>query len=187
MLNLLEPNKNYKNLKVEIAELFSFLSPYTISSIYGETLRGQIKKREIKKESKEKAFKWKKLYYKNPKDKNKYKRYLIKLPNFLEAICPEEINSLNIYKTTEEINKLLALICREKAYEFEKNHSLTILLLWEKVGRYRTIEKKYLIEEIKKYANIEQKHIDEVLKDLTDCGFIVKLRNEYGIRKLIKL
>jgi len=187
MLNLLEPNKNYKNLRVEISELFPFLTPYTISSIYSETMRGQIRAREGKKIEKNTAFKWKKLYYKNPKDKNNYKRYLIKLPNFLEVICPDDINHQNINKNLEQINKLLALICREKSYEFEKIHALAILLLWDQVGRYRTIEKKFLSAEIKKYSNTEQLHIDEVLKDLTSCGFVVKLRNEYGIRRLIRL
>lgn len=186
MLNLLEPNRIYKNLKKEIIELFPALSPYKVSSIYGETLRGQIVKRKILKKEKISNFKWKKLYYKNPGDKKKYKSYLIKLPNFFENICPYELNKENMSRNLEEINKVLALICREKAHNFEKIHALTILVLWEQAGRFRTIEKNFLFNEIKGYSNVEQNLFESVLFDLVSTGFIVNIGTEYGIKRQIR-
>lgn len=187
MLNLLETNKNYKNLKKEITELFPKLSQYTINSIYTETLRGQIKKKETTYKKNSGDFKWKKLYYSNPKIKNRYKRYIIKLPNLLESICSYELTYENINKAVDEIEKALVLIGRENAYTFERVHALVLLILWEEVGRYRTIEKIFLYNELKKYTSLEQFSLDEVLNELAHCNFIVKLGNEYGVRRLIKL
>ncbi len=187
MLNLLESNKNYKNLKKEIIELFPSLSQYAINSIYTETLRGQIKKNNHSPKVEETSFKWKKLYYENPKLKNKYKRYIIKLPNLLESVCPFELSNNNIQRSTDDIEKALVLIGRDNCYYFDRIHALTLLVLWEEVGRYRTIEKNFLKEEIKKYANIEQFSLDSILNDLTSCGFVVKLGDQYGVRMLIKL
>lgn len=187
MLTLLETNIEYKKLREEIIELFPFLSAYDINSLYSETLRGQIKKVEHKKLEKKTDFKWKKLYYKNPKDKNEYKRYLIKLPNFLEIILPDELTKQNLIKGIGEVEKFLALVCREKAYSFGKVHAVTVLVLWDLVGRFRCIDKENLFREVKKYSDIEQEKFDAVLRELKSCGVFVKLKNEYGIRRVIKL
>lgn len=187
MLNLLETNKNYKNLKSEISELFPSLSQYTINSIYTETLRGQIKKTHKTKKVDDISFKWKKLYYVNPKLKNRYKRYIIKLPNLLESICPFEISHDNVQRSIDNIERAMALIARDNCYFLDRIHALVLLVLWDEVGRYRTTEKKLIKNEISKYANVEHFSLDEILSDLTSCGFVVKLDNEYGVRMLIKL
>lgn len=187
MLALLETNVEYKKLKEEIIDLFPFITAYEINSLYSETLRGQIKKVEHKKIVKKIDFKWKKLYYKNPQDKNHFKRYLIKLPNFLEIIVPDELSKQNLIKGVGEIEKFLALVCREKAYSFEKVHAVTVLVLWDLVGRFRCIEKDELFKELKNYADIEQDKFDKILRELKSCGIFVKLNNEYGIRRVIKL
>ena len=53
--------------------------------------------------------------------------------------------------------------------------------------KYLFLENLFLKEQIKKYANIEQFSLDAILNDLTSCGFVVKLGNQYGVRMLIKL
>jgi len=187
MLNLLEPNMNYKNLKRELVELFPELSPYVLSSIYGETLRGQIKKVDVKEKRQETNFSLKKLYYENPKDKKRFKSYLIKLPNLLENICPCDLNSKNLGFYLGEINKALAVICRERVYNFQDMHALTLLVLWEQVGRFMMIEKESLINAIKLYSNVEQESFKFILNDLISCGCIINVGTEYGIRRVIRL
>ena len=60
-------------------------------------------------------------------------------------------------------------------------------MLWDKVGRFITLEKTLLIEELEKYTNIELFYLEEILTDLTSSGLVVQLGDEYGIASELRL
>lgn len=187
MISLLESNLCYKNLKHELSEIFPELSKYVLSSIYTETLRGQIREREDVKYDFKVGQKWKRLRSQSIKLVKRYKNYIIKIPNLLENICSEELCPENIKNNIYQVDKAFKLLLKEKACDLKESHSLIFIVLWDKVGRFRTLEKSLLIEELKKYANTEFLNLEEVLTDLTSSGLIVQLGDEYGISSELRL
>lgn len=187
MISLLESNLCYKNLKHELSEIFPEISKYVLSSIYTETLRGQIREREDVKYDFKVRQKWKRLRSQSVKLVKHYKSYIIKLPNLLENICSEELCPENIKNNTCQVDKALGLLLREKAINLVGNHSLVFIVLWDKVGRFRTLEKTLLIEELEKYTDIELFYLEEILTDLTSSGLVVQLGDEYGIASELRL
>lgn len=187
MFELLEVNSKFKNVKHELIELFPKISRYAIDSIYTETLRGQIKKIDRPLNRAVENFRWKKLSSKSIKETIKYKKYIINIANLLENICPEELNETNIEKYTYEMAKAVALLCRRRGYILDESHALLLLVTWNSVGRFRTLEKKYLVEELKKYTNVEQLDVDSTFNDLCLSGLLINIGKEYGIHSQLIL
>lgn len=187
MLKLLETNLKYKNLKKDILKNFPTISSLSLNSMYAETLRGQIRKKYKKFEQPKKIFKWKKLYYNNFNSKNNYKNYIIRIPNLLEKICPEDININNIKFYTKETLKAIQLISKKENENFKEEHALILLVLWDIVGRFRTIEKEVFLEELSTYIDIREINIDILLDELAENSLIVEIKSKYGIHRKIIL
>ena len=187
MISLLESNLCYKNLKHELSEIFPELSKYVLSSIYTETLRGQIREREDMKYDFKMGQKWKRLRSHSVKLVKHYKNYIIKLPNLLENICSEELCPENIRTNIHQVDKALQLLFKDKASNLLGKHSLVFIVLWDRVGRFRTLEKNLLIEELEKYTEIGIHYLEEILTDLTSSGLVVQLGEEYGIASELRL
>lgn len=181
MINLLESNLSYKNLKNELSENFPQLSKYILSSIYTETLRGQIRVREDLKYDFKLGQKWKRLRSQSIKLEKHYKNYIIKLPNLLENICSEELNNENIMFNVKCAEKAISLLLKGKGKHLKSIHSLIFIVLWDNVGRFRTLEKSDLMEQLEKYGKPDRHCLELALKELTHAGLVTNIGDEYGI------
>jgi protein subunit release factor A len=181
MLNLLNFNYQNKGLKSQISEIFPEISKCTLSSIYSETLRGQIRPKKFQKiESGCRKYN-KKLTCKNNKS------YIIKLPNLLENICSEEINHENLESNICQVEKALKLLFKEHSQEFTDNHLLVFIMIWDIVGRFQKIAFDDLFTQYNELVDIEKWELELILKDLSSIGVIKNINNNLGISPEIKL
>lgn len=179
-------NLNNRIIKQTISEIFPYISPYSLASIYSETLRGQINKSPRINKPKLTCV-WRKEHFKDLTSKKNYKFYFIKFPNLLETICPDDLNDNNINIYMERVLLVLNSLFSEKSVIFNKNHAYSILFMWDTIGRFRTVHENILITEVAKYTKDEEYKIKFALKDLIYSGILSCIDSNYKLFKELRL
>lgn len=176
------------NLKKELKTLFSQVEDYRLKSIYDETLRGQLGRwRSININKKSNHLRPKKLYSKLHNKNKKCKKYVFFIPNILDYLCPENIAEENFKLSVTNLEKFFDVLCKNKNICLKKEHIIILYLTWEKIGRWRSIEKEILIEELAQKTKFEKSHIKILLNELWKGGFLVDFSEFYGIKDKIKI
>lgn len=177
------------NMKTEMKTLFPEMEEYILKGIYDETLRGRAAcpKTFFENSGNKNDFKWKKIYHEEDTQEGRYKKYIFHVPNILDFVCPDEFTKENKEECVDDLSKFIAILCRRRKIYLDENHALVLLILWNEVGRWRSLDEKNLIFKINLFTNFEQNYILKVLRELWKAGFLVKLENSYGIKEKIEL
>lgn len=180
--------KNLINMRKEIKNLFQDIENYTLNSVYDETLRGQLGRwRTINISKKVNHLRPKKLYSKLQTKNKKVKKHIFFLPNVLDYLCPENIADKDYHEPISNLEDFFAILCKNKDICLRKEHIIVLYLTWEKIGRWRSIEKQELIEEIYMDTVLEKGHISHLLNELWKGGFLLDFLGYYGIKNKIKI
>lgn len=181
-------NKNYICLKKDIKELFSKMENYTLKSIYDETLRGRIDcSRLIERKNDKTQFKIKKLYHRPSGKEINLKKQILFIPNILDFVCPDCLREKNKAVCIERLLRFFYLICNKRDIKLNKNHALILLLTWERIGRWRSINKSELLNYLEDTSHLCNMEIELLLKDLWKTGFLIDFLDSYGIKEKLVL